>query len=193
MRVDCMLSLNAAELQSFCVASSTDTGVTTLQQQLLNLNSATHIGRWGNSDALSPNDWLQISQQSFPFGAQYSTSLRQCDGIPTGARLDVAYGPFGSTLNVQRGIVGASFTWVTSSIRHTLVDPTARQDFALSFQVRFLPVGGSSADFVPSPAPVAPPLARDTLYPFYVPSGNSAWVSTGLTAIVMCLASLLAL
>ncbi|KAL7747858.1 hypothetical protein RI367_006793 [Sorochytrium milnesiophthora] len=150
--------------------------------------NVTHVGRWGNSSYTDPSGWVQVLKS--PPANLRSTDpgnvwAYSCANVLQHTVLTFLWADIGPLWAPQPTILGARVTYVPTTLTYRCANPvycttqgmaSMKQKFVLTSTVRWIRVGGGldangnvtplTAQIVPPPPNLFPPLPSDWFYPF---------------------------
>ena len=158
----------------------------------------TMLGKFGNSDPLNFEDWIELDSESlatFSEATLYNSQDRQCENMVTSVNMDIMYANVGEEGNPQPKIMTArlwfdSDTWRfrgTSSINAT-------QNFAFYSTVNFVNYDSETTGVIVPPTPeLLPTLPHDLWYPFTLSAGTRKSPSWIMLLLLPCVLSWMAM
>eukprot|EP00940_MAST-03C_sp_MAST-3C-sp2_P001579 g1579.t1 len=181
VKTGCAIQLDRAALQDACNAFANNgtlpVSLSDFWTDVIAGNTVPMIGKYGNSDPLDFDDWVQLNMESistFSDVTLYNTLKRQCDNIVTSVNIELLYAYVGEEGNPQPKIVAARTWYGTDTWRFRGEDRSGlKQSFAFYTTVTFVPYNTGDADDAVPPSPdLLPTLPHDLWYPFTLSAGT---------------------
>ena len=205
LKSGCMVSLKEHELKSACEAFATSEtlpiSLSDFWNTVLNGTIKTMLGKFGNSDPLNFDEWIELESESistFAQAALYNSQDRQCENMVTSLNLEIMYANVGEEGNPQPKIVSARLWFGSDTWRYRDTSRVnATQNFGFYTTVSFVNYDSETTGAVVPPTPdLLPTLPHDLWYPFTL-SGttsshrNPSWlfVAIALNSVVVLLLS----
>ena len=199
LKSGCVVSLMEHELESACEAFATSStlpvSLSDFWTTVLNGTIKTMFGKYGNSDPLNFDDWIEPESETlstFAQAALYNSQDRQCENMVTSLNLDIMYANTGEEGNPQPKIVSSRlwFGFDTWRYRDTSrVNVT--QNFGFYTTVNFVNYDSKVTGAVVPPTPdLLPTLPHDLWYPFTLSSASKSGPSSLFLVVLTAVSTL---
>lgn len=126
------------------------------------------IGRYGDSQGSSPDDWLQLLKDDSVGDPEWDEDELSCSNLVTAANITVLTSSFGAAVDLQRQVIGARLSFSKSTWRWV---QSPRQLYTVTVSFVDVPAG-AAAEFVPPPPGIFAPLPDDVFFPFTVTANS---------------------
>jgi hypothetical protein len=167
----CNVALTRDELKTACDAQGNDDAPYGLYTPLFNPTDVV-IGVFGDSDPTIPAEWIDLEQEGSDVPtAEWSEERGLCDRLVTGLSVTVYTAAVGNELQPQNKIVGAYYSYVTTSVQYAR---PVTQEIELRTVVTFVELPDRiMVEQVLATPRIVPTMPADFFYPFTLSTSGS--------------------